>query len=234
MAAKNSIKQYVDNSFYHLYNRGVEKQVIFRDEQDYRVFLSYLKVYLEPKDTYTLERIIGDDTAPWKAKSEALKLLRLNNFHDTLSLVSYCLMPNHFHFLIHQTEADTIDRFMNSLGSRYTRYLNNRYRRVGSLFQGVYKAVLIESEEQLFYVSRYIHRNPDPLRDLQDDVLEYFETYPYSSYDDFIGKRHTDWVKPEMILGAFSKSNSFSYANFAKQEQKGLYFPQFHLDAEAE
>jgi putative transposase len=234
MAAKNSIKQYVDNSFYHLYNRGVEKKVIFRDEQDYRVFLSYLKVYLEPKDTRALERIIGDDNAPWKVKSEALKLLRLNNFNDTLSLLSYCLMPNHFHFLIYQTNADTIDRFMNSLGSRYTKYLNNKYRRVGSLFQGVYKAVLVESEEQLLYVSRYIHRNPSSLQDLQDDVLEYFETYPYSSYGDYIGKRHTEWVKPEMILGSFSKSNSFSYASFAKQEQKGLYFPQFHLDADAE
>jgi putative transposase len=234
MAAKNSIKQYVDNSFYHLYNRGVEKQVIFRDEQDYRVFLSYLKVYLEPKDTHALEMLIGDDNTPWKVKSDALKLLRLNNFHDTLSLLSYCLMPNHFHFLIHQTTADTIDRFMNSLGSRYTKYLNNKYRRIGPLFQGVYKAVLIESEEQLLYVSRYIHRNPQSLQDLQDDVLENFETYPYSSYDDYIGKRHTKWVKPEMILGSFSKSDLFSYASFVKQEQKGLYFPQFHLDADVE
>ena len=212
MPAKNSIKQYAPDSYYHLYNRGVEKRQIFMDTQDYTVFLSYLKSYLLPKDSLNLQKMLADPLTPWRQKDRIIKLLRLNNFSETLELLAYCLMSNHFHFLFKQTEADTIDKFMNSLCTRYTMYFNKKYKRVGKLFQGVYKAVLVTSDEQLLHLSRYIHRNPTSLA-LQGDALQ---GYKYSSYQEYLGLRDTKWVKPDQILSFFSKSGYNSYKIFTE------------------
>lgn len=211
MPAKNSVKQFVDNSYYHLYNRGVEKRIIFTDEQDYAVLLSYLKTYLLPKDTASLNKILADPQSSSKKKSQAIQHLRMNNFHESITLVSFCLMPNHFHFLIKQTESNTIDKFMNSLWTRYSMYFNKRMKRVGPLFQGVYKAVIVNSEEQLLHLTRYIHRNPNPAS--KGDA---FRNYSYSSYLQYMQKVKMEWVKPTEILAFFAKSGFNSYQNFVE------------------
>ena len=160
MPAKNSVKEFVSDSYYHIYNRGVEKRIIFKDEQDHAVFLSYLMTYLLPKDEVALRAVIANPGSTSKEKDKALKALRLNNFADSITLIAYCLMPNHFHLLVKQTEEMTIDSFMQSFCTRFSLYFNRKYRRVGPLFQGLYKAVRIVSDEQLLQLSRYIHRNP--------------------------------------------------------------------------
>ncbi|MBI4991459.1 transposase [Candidatus Gottesmanbacteria bacterium] len=157
MPSKNEVKIYRENTFYHLYNRGVEKRIIFIDQQDYSVFLSYLKAYLLPKDEESLQKKLADKKTNYKEKDTIIKLLRLNNFSETLELLAYYLMPNHFHFLVYQKTADAIDKFMNSLITRYVMYFNRKYKRVGPLFQGIYKAVSVETNEQLIHLSRYIH-----------------------------------------------------------------------------
>lgn len=199
--AKNSIKTYVENGYYHIYNRGVEKRIIFLDKQDYSVFLSYLKSYLLPKDKKELYERLSDQNISSGAKDKILKLLRLNNFHKEITLLAYCLMPNHFHFFVKQKNIESIDRFMNSLGTRYTMYFNRKYKRVGSLYQGVYKAVLIMSDEQFLHLSRYIHKQALPIQP--------------SSYFDYIFRSKTEWVHPEEVLAHFSKTNKkYSYENF--------------------
>jgi putative transposase len=144
MPARNSRKVYLSEGYYHLYNRGVEKRDIFLDNQDYETFLSYLQEYLTPKDTERLKLKLEDTTLYATEKVIIRRALRLNNFSKELTMLSYCLMPNHFHFLIKQTKPATIDRFMNSLGTRYTMYFNKKYKRVGTLYQSVYKAAPLE------------------------------------------------------------------------------------------
>ena len=124
MPAKNRLKTYVSESYYHLYNRGVQKQRVFRDSQDYSVFLSYLKTYLEPKDLDALNHCMLDQEVSYKVRDQARQLLRMNNFSDQISLLCYSLMPNHFHFLLYQKGESDIDFFMNSLGTRYSMYMN--------------------------------------------------------------------------------------------------------------
>lgn len=220
MPAKNSVKEFVSDSYYHIYNRGVEKRNIFQNPQDYSVFLSYLKTYLLPKDEITLRSVIADKSRSYKEKDQALKALRLNNFSDSIRLVSYCLMPNHFHFLVKQTEAMTIDRFMQSFCTRYTLYFNRKYRRVGGLFQGLYKAVRITTDEQLLHLSRYIHRNPIALAS-QGGTLR---SYSYSSYIQYLGDIHANWVHAEDILGYFEKSGYQGYQKYVEgpAEEDGL------------
>ena len=228
MASKNSIKQYSENSYYHIYNRGVEKRAIFLDQQDFAVFLSYLKVYLTPKNEINLNLIIPLADSTPKQKADALRDLRLKNYSDQINLIAYSLMPNHFHFLIHQNSSDAIDKFMNSLATRYATYFNKKYRRVGPLYQGVYKAVTVNTEDQLLHLSRYIHLNPIKLLSLPihrwKDV-----TLPFS-LPEYLGARKTEWLKPHQVLTYFNKtSKNNSYESFmnqnSTQEDGQLIFP---------
>lgn len=204
MPARNSIKQYVENSYYHIYNRGVEKRLIFLDQQDYSVFLKYLSEYLLEKDEKALGQQFDSPTLSSREKDKILRLLRLNNFYDEITMLAYCLMPNHFHFFVKQKSANSIARFMQSLFTRYTMYFNKRYKRVGSLFQAVYKGVLVTHQEQFLYLSKYIHKQA-------------LASQP-SSYEDYLEKTHTLWVKPDEILTHFSNTNpKLTYKAFVEE-----------------
>lgn len=192
---RNIIKTYDENGYYHIYNRGVEKQNIFLDEQDYRVFLSYLKHYLSPVDEF--EKI-----SPSR---------KLKNYFEEIDLLCYCLMPNHYHMLIRQHVSTAITSFIHSISTKYAMYFNKKYRRRGHLFQGIYRAVMIESEPQLIHVSRYIHRNPDPTGFNPVGLAE----YRYSSLSNYLGKIYQSWIKNEDIMNLFSiKDIKNSYQSF--------------------
>ena len=216
MPARNSIKQYQENGYYHIYNRGVEKRKIFLDQQDYSVFLSYLKEYLLPKDENGLYDKLGDSNLSPRERDKIIKTLRLNNFSGEITLLAYCLMPNHFHFFIKQKNSSSIDKFINSLGTRYTMYFNKKYDRVGSLYQGVYKAVQINEESQFIYLSKYIHKQALSSSRLQGEALE---AQP-SSYGEYLGIRKTEWIFPQEVLSFFLKSNpTLSYQSFVIESQ---------------
>lgn len=220
MAAKNSRKTYTEQGYYHIYNRGVEKRSIFLDSQDYGVFLSYLKEYLSPKDEKALIARFDDPNISYKEKDKILKLLRLNNFYNEIYLQAYCLMPNHFHLLIKQSSALSIDKFMNSLALRYAIYFNRRYKRIGRLFQDVYKAVSVETDEQFLHLSRYIHQNPlNKNQSPQKSTLSDFLSQP-SSYPEYLNQRKSNWITTEEILSYFSKTNpKLSYQAFVGQTE---------------
>lgn len=208
MPAKNRMKVYVPETYYHIYNRGVEKRGIFLDAQDYAVWQSYTQTYLLPKDIKTLTTILTSETTTTREKEKARRLLQLNNFSDTIRLHAYCLMSNHLHLLVWQSQAESIDQFMNSLGTRYTMYFNKKYKRVGPLFQGVYKAVRVISDEQLLYLTKYIHRNPHP------DEGKLIISYPYSSYRVYCGIENAKWVDRSTIVSLLSQNKKHQYDRY--------------------
>lgn len=228
MPSKNSIKLYADNCYYHIYNRGVEKRLIFQDLQDYIVFLSYLKDYLLPKDEKGLSDQLSNPEISYKERDHILKLLRLNNFAEEITLITFCLMPNHFHFLVNQKHFQSIDKFMNSLATRYSMYFNRKYKRVGSLYQDVYKAVLVTTDEQILHLTRYIHKQALAL---QGDAWERGMEEQPSSYLDYVGKRKTEWVEPNEILQFFSRTNpNLSYESFVKEQEDLSYIGKLTLE----
>lgn len=202
MAAKNVIKHYCENGYYHLYNRGVAKNDIFATEQDYAVFLYYLKEYLSPPQTPTQEEIAAMKT-PYLLK----------NYCDEIELIAFCLMPNHFHLLLKQRKERSIEHFMRSLLIRYSQYVNKNKGRVGHLYQGVYKGILVERDEYLWWLSRYLHRNPLKILAANQKL----ENYPYSSYAVFLGQKNISWVKPNIVL-----ANIKNYQQFVENSKESI------------
>lgn len=202
MPQKNSIKIYIQDGFYHIYNRGVEKRIIFQDTQDYKVFLKYLKEYLskppKPEDLKTTFTLQG---ASFKGVGRQPK-----NYFEKIDLIAYCLMPNHFHLLIKQSERKIMENFMRSFCTRYSMYFNKKYNRVGKLFQGHYKAVLIMEDNYLLHLSRYIHLNPQEITNNLTDA--------YSSYADYLALRKTKWLKPDFILNYFNQKLAPEFKKF--------------------
>lgn len=224
MPAKNRIKEFASDSYYHIYNRGVERRNIFQDKQDYGVFLSYIKMYLKPKDDNLLTGIMASPSSSYKEKEKARKALRIKNYADTVKLLAYCLLPNHFHFLVYQKEDRNIHAFMSSFGTRYSMYFNAKYKRVGPLFQDRYKAVRMVSDDQLVHVSRYIHVNPvhhglatqGSFDSAQDKRA--LRGWEYSSYPEYLKERNTEWVKTEPVLSFFHPKGKNSYEAFIEGE----------------
>lgn len=212
MPARNRTKKYTENGFYHIYNRGVEKRVIFTDDQDYAVFLSYIRDYLTPKKEKDLLLRLSDPNISWREKDKINKLLRLKNYYDEVALLAYCLMPNHFHFFLKQKSKNSINQFLHSLETRYTMYFNRRHKRIGPLYQDIYKAVSVDHEEQFVYLSKYIHKQA-----LASQGPALRNDQP-SSYPEYIGERKTEWVHQEEILSYFSKTNpGLTYRAFVEE-----------------
>ncbi|MCX6705156.1 MAG: transposase [Candidatus Woesebacteria bacterium] len=209
MPSRNSLKVYLANGYYHIYNRGVEKRIIFQDGHDYGVFMKYLKEILLPPDPRKLNTMFTIRGQSYQGVKHPLK-----NYCDEIDLLAYCLMPNHFHLEIKQNKKDSIEGLMRALMTRYSMYFNKRYGRVGSLFQGRYKAVLIDDEAYIVHLSRYIHLNP----------VEYTKDLvsAYSSYENYLGNRKDDWVKPEEVLRLFNEKagivlkDTNTYKNFVE------------------
>lgn len=177
----------MENGYYHIYNRGVEKRQIFYDENDCKVFLHYMKMYLLPEEELQLLNNVNFQTQ---------RFVPLN-LSKEVDLLAFALMPNHIHLLIKQHTRDGIVKFMRRVSTAYVMYFNKKYQRVGVLFQGRYKASLIDNEIYLLHLTRYIHLNPNGLS-VPIDFNE-FSSYPY-----YLRKKQASWIKPKEILSYFS------------------------------
>ncbi|KKR18265.1 MAG: putative transposase [candidate division CPR2 bacterium GW2011_GWC1_41_48] len=197
MPAKYKIKNFEQNGAYHIFNRGVEKRDIFLDDKDYKVFLYILKMYLLKKED------AEKGSNPFLEGST----LQKGRFYGEVELLCFCLMPNHFHLLVRQTGDEGLSEFMRGLLTNYVMYFNKRHDRVGSLFQGTYKAAPVLADEYLLHVSRYIHLNPKDL-DLKAS------SYDYSSLHDYLGKRKTNWLNTDFILEMLSHNENKAYRNY--------------------
>lgn len=179
-------------SFYHIYNRGVEKRQIFSNTRDYQRFLQTIYYY---------------QFAGPKPKFSHQYHFRSKDYYKNpkiVEIICYCLMPNHFHILLRQVKDDGVKEFMQKVINSYTKYFNTKNSRVGPLLQGTFKAVSITSDAQLMHVSRYIHINP-----LVSNITLDFESYPYSSYSDFIGLSDHQICVKEPVLGLFKNSSEY-------------------------
>ena len=200
---------FYENGFYHVYNRGVEKRDIFLDEKDYPAFTGILKTYLSEEVENALQ-----------GRALQAKRIRKHKLGEEVSLVAYCLMPNHFHLLLQQRFSTSITNFMRRVLTAYSMYFNERYDRVGSLFQGRFQAKEVTTDDYLLHLTRYIHRNPVEAKIVKIQNLEKFK---WSSYPNFLGAAESGWVKSKAILDYFSSvDNKKDYRNFVEFESEEI------------
>ena len=180
--------KFYNGEYYHVYNRGVDKRKIFMDKNDYYRFLRSMEVFSEIKDFFATKSPAGDLVSE---KSER-----------QVEFICYCLNSNHYHIMLKQLIDKGIEKFMHKLSLGYTSYFNQKYSRSGSLFQGTYKAVEVKDNPGLLWLSGYINGNSEIHEVAKAD------TYQWSSYSYYLGKRKKDICNKQDILEQFSGSAS--------------------------
>ena len=142
----------------------------------------------------------------------------INLDEQLVSILNFCLMPNHFHFTLRQEKENGIRKFIQRLTNSYVHYFNIKYKNRGPLFEGNFKAIHIETDEQLIHLSRYIHLNP-----VTACLVEDPEDYPYSSYGVYLNKESSEVVDPSPILKQFSSPEKYqSFIQSQKDYQREL------------
>lgn len=183
----------VTGEYYHIFNRGNEKRLIFTRPGDYKRFLQtfYYYQFTGPKPSFS--KFAKSDLNSFKPDPEK----------KLIDILCYCLMPNHFHFLVKQLKDNGISIFLSQISNSYTKYFNTKYTRVGALLQGVFKAVRIETDEQLVHTSRYIHLNP-----VVSGLVKLPEDYSWSSYYQYISGQPGTFAIKE-ILNFFTSPQKY-------------------------
>ncbi len=162
--------------YYHIYNRGVNREPIFFRQENWRYFIELVRRYFQPM---------------------------------AADIVAYCLMPNHYHLLALLKTNQFSHEVMQPFSLAYTKSINRQEDRVGPLFQGPFQALLVDREEYLLHLSRYIHSNP-----VSAGLVSRAEEWQYSSYRDYIGMRDGTLPKPETVLSQFD--SRLAYRRFVE------------------
>ena len=157
--------------YYHLFNRGINKQKIFFSTENYLYFLG---------------------------------LLRKNSRRFQISIIAYCLMPNHYHFLVRQDGEKSISLFMRSMINSYAQGINKQYNRTGALFENRFKDKLVDKNEYVIHLSRYIHLNP-----VRAGLVNKPEGWEFSNYLEWIGKRGGILKDEEFITSYFPNPGDY-------------------------
>ncbi len=178
-------KTFAANQYFHIFNRGIGKMDI-------------LKEALYPQRTV----LYGEDR-PLRSRYVPKSLPE-----GAYSLLSYCLMPNHFHFLIRQNSEFSLSKLWAKVFTSYCMYFNKKYDHVGALLQSKFKAVTVTSDAQLLWLSSYIHNNP-----LTANLVSNLQDWQWSSYLDYMDLRQGTLVDKNFILKIFNY-NLRQYENF--------------------
>lgn len=176
--------------FYHVYNRGVEKRIIFKHSSDYKRFLVllYIANSTEPLHIKDYRSISSIDEIFQKERGKPL-----------VAIGAYCLMPNHFHLLLTPLVNGGVTKFMLKLQTGYSMYFNKKNDRVGSLFQGTFKSQHINKNKYLMHIYSYIHLNPIKLEDKEwkthpksilKTLKKFVTSYPYSSLEEYLSENY--------------------------------------------
>ncbi len=159
-------------NYYHIYNRGNNRQLIFFERENYIYFLRQLRNHL---------------------------------IAHGVDIIAYCLMPNHYHLLVY-LNTNRFSNLMQAFTLSYTKAIGKRYQRVGSLFQGRFQGINVDTEEYLLHLTRYIHLNP-----VCANIVEKAEDWEFSSYQEYIDLRQGSLPKIDGVRSQFNSASAYRY-----------------------
>jgi len=209
--------QFRNDYIYHVFNRGVERRPIFismSDNKRFEMLIDYYRFADIPKSFSHYLNLSLEE-----------RKIYCNSFHSSpmiVNILSYCFMPNHFHLILRQCRDGGIQKTLANISNGYAKYFNTKYNRIGPLFQGPFKAVLVETDEQLIHLSRYIHLNPLVSAVIQ---LNKLFRYPWSSLPMYLGSRISSLVDQRQVLGHFRNPTAYKrfvydQISYAKELEK--------------
>lgn len=205
--------EFVNGEYYHVFNRGVEKRDIFLDKYDYSRFLKSIKEFNQIEPIVSLYI---------KSKINSVGVSPLQN--DALvEVIAYNLLPNHFHLILKQLRNGGVSEFMKRIGGGYTGYFNHKNKRSGSLFQGKFKAIHINSNEYLLYLSAYVNGN---------NLIHNSKIFR-SSLDNYLKGIADELCNPAIILDQFKDQKHYEEyvdINAREIEQRRKDFKRYLLE----
>lgn len=183
---------------YHIFNRGIRKQPIFKSKNDWSRFLFLLLNF--QSSTYEVDHIaraasyFGQHSILTIKPKVAAQIIKTQD----VKLIAFCLQPNHFHLLVQEITEGGIAKYMQRIGNSHTKYFNTKYEESGHLFQNRYQSVLVNDNDQLLYTSAYIHKHTPQI------------DFSWSSYQDYIRKnRWPGLLDPNLILDQFDNGKEY-------------------------
>lgn len=180
-------------NFYHIYNRGNNRQIIFFERENYIYFL---------------------------------RLIREHLIKNSVDIIAYCLMPNHYHLLVYLRDENLSDS-MKSLSLSYTKAINKRFNRSGVLFQGRFQSIHISQTDYLINLSQYIHLNP-----VKASLVRQPEEWEFSSYLEYAGLRKGTIPKIEYIKMQIEEESAYHQFLADHNLPHGSDFKKLLLDLE--
>lgn len=193
---------------YHILNRGVAQAPIFLSPKEYKRFLELIDYYRFSDASLSFSHF---SRLCLKDKED----FRNNLKEKMVEIFAFCLMPNHFHLLLRQLTEGGIAKMLANLQNSYARFFNIKHQRSGALFQSMFKAIRIETDEQLLHVSRYIHLNPSSsflvkIKDLSN--------YSWSSFPEYLGNQATTFTNPKFVLDLAEGKKRYEKFVFSQAE----------------
>jgi len=205
--------------FYHIYNRGVDKRLIFNDQDDFLMFYRYLYLFSDYNYKNRFGRPMMNEIE--LAGAEQLSMLR----KPLIKILSFNLVGNHFHLFAEQFIDDGISIFLHKIKKTYSNKFNKKHSRVGGLFESVFKAKLIDNESHLMHIPRYIHLNSLDLEMPEwrhgkikdwDKALRILNSDPWSSHRVYMGEKQLlPIVDEEFARTSFIGTED--YVNYLKE-----------------
>jgi putative transposase len=191
MPAKHTQRSFIEGGLYHIYN-SAKKDLLFKEEEDYKTFLFYLYIYVRPIKSVLQQY----DELPFR--------LQIKNLNKEVDILTYCLMPDHFHIIVKQTSLQGVQKLLKQVTNAYTEYFNKKYRLTGPVVKGRYKAIVIEKEKHLLELSRYIHLHP-----VISQISQRAQDYEWSSMKEFENTSSDAICNKRLILSYFSSNKDF-------------------------
>jgi len=189
----------VEDEYYHIYNRGVDKRTVFQDQEDLARFFQCIQEFnnVDPIGSIFENSFVKENN---------------NNHKKLVQIVCYCLNPNHFHLILKQVSDNGVSEYMKRLSGGYTLYFNNKHKRSGVLFQGKFKSSHIDSDKYLLHVSAYVNLN-NWFKGKKIDLSK-------SSWEEYVGKEKEGICNTDIIFRQFRDNKE--YKKFAKSSLKDI------------
>lgn len=198
---------FVPEEFFHIYNRGNNKQLVYRDTRDYIRFLFSILYFQSPVSFEQISRQVAYFEKHGKFNVDPVTEEKIAKSRS-VELTHFVLMPNHFHLLVQEKKEGGISKYMQRILIAFTKYANQKYKntQVGHVFQGAFKAVHQAENNQILYLSTYIHRNPRSLQEWKNKE----HLTPWSSFQDYVSEnRWGKLLKTDFILDQFENKKDY-------------------------